>query len=74
MSPGRLIRVRRYRGDPNVVVYIVASHDAAGATEAAQKKHEEAGSDIEDLGRVSDAPDRGAQADAWRMRPRRRRA
>ena len=54
MERGRLIRVGKYRGDPNTVAHIVALLDPATAIDLIRKKA--AGPDdlIEDVGRVSD--------------------
>ena len=55
MGYGRLIRVSRYRGDPNAVAYIVAVSGILGAREIVRRKIGVSGSDIHDLGHVSDA-------------------
>lgn len=54
MSGGRLIRVSKYRGDPNAVAYIVATPDAAKAMDILRSAICKPGDDIEDLGRVSE--------------------
>lgn len=55
MHAGRLIRVSKYRGDPNTIAYIVALADPAQAIELIRAKAATPGDEIEDLGRVSDA-------------------
>ena len=55
MHNGRLIRVSKYRGDPDSVAYIVAIADPSKAIELIRAKAATAGDDVEDLGRVSDA-------------------
>jgi hypothetical protein len=55
MSEGRLIRVSKYRGDPQGIAYIVVVPDEARAIELIRDKLKSSGDEIEDLGRVSDA-------------------
>ena len=55
MANGRLIRVSKYRGDPDAVAYVVALADAAGAVELIRAQASVPGDEIEDLGRVTDA-------------------
>jgi hypothetical protein len=55
MRDGRLIRVSKYRGDKKGVAYIVAVADPTEAAELIRQKIANAGDEIEDLGRVSDA-------------------
>ena len=55
MHSGRLIRVSKYRGDPNTIAYIVALADPAKAIELIRAQAATPGDEIEDLGRVSDA-------------------
>jgi hypothetical protein len=53
MGEGRLIRVSKYRGDPNGKAYVVAEPDKARAANLIMSKIANPGEDIEDLGRVS---------------------
>lgn len=53
MERGRLIRVGKYRGDPNAVAYIVALSDPTLAIDVIRKKVGSPGDEFEDLGRVS---------------------
>jgi hypothetical protein len=53
MGEGRLIRVSKYRGDPQAVAYVVAMPDKVRAIELIKQKA--AGDEIEDLGKVSEA-------------------
>jgi hypothetical protein len=55
MGEGRLIRVSKYRGDPQAVTYLVAMPDKARATELIAQKATNPGDEIEDLGKVSEA-------------------
>ncbi len=55
MERGRLIRVGKYRGDPNAVAYIVALLDPVAAIDLIRKKAAAPDDLIEDVGRVSDA-------------------
>jgi len=55
MERGRLIRVGKYRGDPNAVAYIVALPDPATAIDLIWKKAASPDDLIDDVGRVSDA-------------------
>lgn len=55
MHNGRLIRVSRYRGDPQAVAYIVALADPAGAIELISAQAASPTDEVEDLGRVSDS-------------------
>ena len=55
METGRLIRVSKFRGDPQSVAYIVAMADAGSAIELIRAKVVTGDHDIEDLGRVSEA-------------------
>jgi hypothetical protein len=55
MGEGRLIRVSKYRGDPQTVSYLVAMPDKARAIELITSQAASASDDIEDLGRVSEA-------------------
>jgi hypothetical protein len=52
---GRLVRVRKYRGDPKGISYIVAAPDKAQALEIITSQAASLIDDIEDLGRVSEA-------------------
>jgi hypothetical protein len=52
---GRLVRVSRFRGDPDALAYIVAIANPADAMDVIRTKIAEPGYMIEDLGRVSDA-------------------
>lgn len=52
-TEGRLIRVSKYRGDPQAVAYLVAVPDKAGAIDLISGTASQ-GEDIEDLGRVSE--------------------
>jgi hypothetical protein len=52
---GRLVRVSRFRGDPDDLAYIVAIANPADAMDVIRTKIAEPGYMIEDLGRVSDA-------------------
>jgi hypothetical protein len=54
MGEGRLIRVSKYRGDPEGVAYLVAS-DKARALELVRAKFGRENAELEDLGRVSEA-------------------
>jgi hypothetical protein len=52
---GRLIRVSKFRGDPNAVSYLVAMADKAMALELITRQAAAAPSDeVQDLGPVSD--------------------
>jgi hypothetical protein len=53
MERGRLIRVGKYRGDPNAVSYIVALLDSAAAIDLIRKEAAGPDDEIVDLGRVS---------------------
>ena len=55
MGTGRLIRVEKYRSDPNAVAYIVAIADPDEAIALIRKKAAAADDEIRDMGRVSDA-------------------
>jgi hypothetical protein len=55
MGEGRLIRVRKYRGDPQATAYLVAAPEKAAATTFLRGKVASADDEIEDLGRVSAA-------------------
>jgi hypothetical protein len=55
MGEGRLIRVSKYRGDPQAVAYLVAVANKAEALELIKAKIGQLGEEIEDLGRVSEA-------------------
>jgi hypothetical protein len=55
MGEGRLIRVRKYRGDPKPVAYVVAEPDKAKAMDIIREGVEGSGLELEDVGRVSDA-------------------
>ncbi len=55
MPYGRLLRVRRFRGDPRGLAYIVAVADPAEAIALIKDRIATSGHEIEDLGRVSDA-------------------
>jgi hypothetical protein len=55
MHYGRLIRVGRFRGDPNGTAYIVAVAEPAKAIDLIRDKVASSSDEIEDLGRVSDA-------------------
>jgi hypothetical protein len=55
MGEGRLIRVRKYRGDPTAVAYLVAVSDKDKAVDLIRQKVGGSDGDIEDLGRVSEA-------------------
>jgi hypothetical protein len=55
MAPGRLIRVKKYRGDPKAVAYIVALTEKNSAEDLIRQKVAAAGDEVEDLGRVSEA-------------------
>ena len=55
MGEGRLIRVSKYRGDPEAVSYLVAVPDKAEALEIVKANAGRPGDEIEDLGRVSEA-------------------
>ena len=55
MGEGRLIRVSKYRGDPEAVAYLVAVPDKAEAIDIVKAKAGKTGEEIEDLGRVSEA-------------------
>jgi hypothetical protein len=55
MGEGRLIRVSKYRGDPQAVAYVVAMPDKARAIELITQKATNPGDEIEDLGKVSEA-------------------
>jgi len=52
---GRLIRVSRYRGDPQMVAYIVAVANPAEAIDLIRSKVATLEDEVEDLGRVSNA-------------------
>jgi hypothetical protein len=54
MDYGRLIRVRKHRGDSGTVAYIVALPDSAQAIELIRAKIAAPDDTVEDLGRVSD--------------------
>jgi hypothetical protein len=47
--------VRKYRGDPTAVAYLVAVSDKDKAVDLIRQKAGGSGDDIEDLGRVSEA-------------------
>jgi hypothetical protein len=55
MASGRLLRVSKYRGDPNAIAYIVAIPESAKAIEAVRQKVGTVGGEFEDVARVSDA-------------------
>lgn len=55
MGEGRLIRVRKSRGHPEAVAYLVAVPDKAEALEIVRARAGQPGDEIEDLGRVSEA-------------------
>lgn len=55
MDNGRLVRVRKYRGDPHTATYIVALADPTEAKDLIRVQASGPGDDVEDLGRVSDA-------------------
>jgi hypothetical protein len=55
MGEGRLIRVSKFRGDPQAVAYLIAIPDKARATELITQKAANPGDEIEDLGKVSEA-------------------
>jgi hypothetical protein len=54
MKFGRLIKVGRFRGDPEAVIYVVAEADPVAAMDLVRVKAE-AAHDLEDLGRVTSA-------------------
>jgi hypothetical protein len=54
MDNGRLVRVRKHRGDRNAVSYIVAVADSGNAIELIRSQMADPGDEVEDLGRVSD--------------------
>lgn len=54
MHNGRLIRVSKYRNDPEAVVYVVALYDSAKAIALIREQAAAPGDEIEDLGRVTD--------------------
>lgn len=54
MSEGRLIRVSKFRGDPQVVGYLVALPDKAQALKIIRDRVAMPEDEIEDLGRVSE--------------------
>jgi hypothetical protein len=54
MGEGRLIRVSKYRGDPQAIAYLVAVQDKIEAMELIRAKAA-SGDEIEDMGRVSEA-------------------
>jgi hypothetical protein len=53
MGEGRLIRVSKYRGDPQATAYLVATLDKSEAVELVRAKVASLGDELEDLGRVS---------------------
>lgn len=53
MGEGRLVRVRKYRGDPDGTAYVVAEPDKSKAIGLIANNVASEGQDIEDLGRVS---------------------
>lgn len=55
MGEGRLIRVRKYRGDVKTIAYLVALSDRAEAIALIQQMAADSEDDVEDLGRVSEA-------------------
>lgn len=55
MGEGRLIRVSKYRNDPQAVAYLVAVHDKAEAIDFIREKVASPADEVEDLGRASDA-------------------
>jgi hypothetical protein len=55
MGEGRLIRVSRYRGDPEAVAYLVAMPEKTEAIDLIANQAAGAGDEIEDMGRVSEA-------------------
>lgn len=55
MQNGRLIRVRKYRGDGSRTAYIVALADPEQAIELIRDQGATSGDELEDLGRVSGA-------------------
>ncbi len=55
MGEGRLIRVSKYRGDPEGKAYLVAVSDKVQAMQLIASQAASAADEIEDLGRVSDA-------------------
>jgi len=55
MGEGRLIRVSRFRGDPNAVSYLVAIPNKGDALELIASQAAMPGYDVEDLGRVTEA-------------------
>jgi hypothetical protein len=55
MGEGRLIRVSRFRGDPEAVSYLVAIPNKGDALDLIANQAAMPGYDVEDLGRVSEA-------------------
>jgi len=53
MEDGRLIRVGKYRGDTNAIIYIVAISNPAKAVNLIRENTASIGDEIQDLGRVS---------------------
>ena len=54
MHNGRLIRVSKFRNDPEAVVYVVAHYDTAKAIALIREQASAPGDEVEDLGRVTD--------------------
>ena len=52
--PGRLIRVSKFRGDPNAVSYLVAMADKAMALEIIRRQAAAPVDEVQDLGPVSE--------------------
>lgn len=55
MGEGRLIRVSKYRGDPQATAYLVALAEKAEATDLVRDVVANLGDEIKDMGRVSEA-------------------
>ena len=55
MGSGRVIRIRKHRGDSKGIAYIVAMADSVEASALIRRKVAASGDEIEDLGRVSEA-------------------
>ena len=55
MEPGRLIRVRAYRADPEATIYVVAEPDVEKAINILKTALVRPSDEYEDLGRVSAA-------------------
>ena len=53
MEDGRLIRVGKYRGDANAIIYIVAISNPTKAVDRIRDNTANTADEIQDLGRVS---------------------